>query len=106
MMLNKFDSPIVKVETRKFHSIHYGRRSSLFGEFGGTVGIMLFCLTAYSLFLYYMMPETASHQYDRSAAELSYHWRQAWYAFEYQWYTAYLPYLQSLLPNLIERWPR
>ncbi|HRW07716.1 MAG TPA: hypothetical protein P5121_21590 [Caldilineaceae bacterium] len=106
MMLNKFDSPIVKVETRKFQTMHHGRRGSIFGECGDLVGIMLLCLTAYSLFLYYMMPETASHQYGRAAAELSYHWRQAWYAFEYHWYTAYLPYLNSLLYSVTELWPR
>lgn len=105
-MLNKYDSPIVKVETRKFHSIQYSRRSTTLGDYGDIVGLMLFCLTAYSLFLYWMMPDTAVHQYERVAAEMSYHWRYAWHAFEYQWYTAYLPYLNSLLQNMIELWPR
>ena len=105
-MLNKFDSPIVvKVETHTSHSTHPGQRRGLFGDYSDTVGIMLLCLTAYTFFLYCLMPANATHQYGRVVAELSYYWRSAWYTFEYQWYTAYLPTLASLWQNVISVWP-
>ena len=105
-MLNKYDSPIVKVEARKIHELYSGHRTSLFGEQGDLAMIMLGSFLAYLLFLYYVMPNVAPQQYARAGAELSYHWRNLWYSFEYQYYTEYLPLGKSLLQDLMGLLPR
>jgi hypothetical protein len=80
--------------------------TSLFGDQGDLMMIMLGCFLAFGLFIYYVMPSGTSHQYARVGAELNYHWSNLWYSFEYQFYTTYYPFVESLWQDLMVLLPR
>ena len=107
LMITKYNSPRVKVETRKSNALlnsYY--RTSIFGDNGGLMLIMLFCFLVYGLLFYYMLPSGASYRYARVSAELSYYWGNSWHFIEYQFYSTYLPALKSLLQDLLVLLPR
>ncbi len=106
-MITKYSSPMIKSEARRSTALLYSRpRSSILGEYGDLMMVMIFCFTVYALFLYFVLPTVSSSRYARASAELSYHWRNVWYFVEYQFYTAFLPAAKSLLQDLLVLLPR
>lgn len=105
-LMHKNSSPIiVRVETRKLHELHSGNRHTFLDDYGDVTMLMGTCFLLFGLFVYYWAPLDLSRQYAKTSAELAYHWQVVWYMFEYDWYTSYLPYLQSLLQSLLALWP-
>jgi len=76
------------------------------GAHGDLVLIMLCCILAYTLLLYYLLPSIAPSQYARVVAELSYYWRGVWHSVEYEFYTSYLPMIDALWQELMAFLPR
>lgn len=75
-MVSSKQSPIVQVgavhDTQRY--LRYHSASSF--EYKDVLLMLLFCFALYGLFIYYILPTSAS--YRQAANELSYYWQSSW----------------------------
>lgn len=95
--MSKNLSPIVHANARTLKLVHPGYQRRTTHEHSDVMLMLGLCFLAYGFLIYLCMPTVAPAQYARATAELSYYWQTTLDSLEYRYYTAYLPFLKSLL---------